>query len=174
MFIAFLRSINVGGRNIIKMKELIAEMMQEDFSDVNTYIQSGNVIFNSQEKDCDKISESIEALIYRKFNLNISAIVLKSEDLKKIIELNPFIKEDTKQIFVTLHKSKSIINDTNITSVDLSDDCFTIANNVFYIKCLNGYHKTKFNNAFFEKKFKVISTTRNIDTLIKVKELVGR
>ena len=156
------------------MKELVSELNQAGFSDVKTYIQSGNIIFNSTEKNCDKISESIETLIFNKFNLKISAIVLKNEDLKNIIEFNPFKNEVSKQIFITLYKSKTIINDSSINSIDLSGDSFFIANNVFYIKCLNGYSNTKFNNAFFEKKFKVISTTRNIETLIKVFELDNR
>lgn len=170
MYIAFLRSINVGGRNIIRMKELVAEMLSAGFTDVQTYIQSGNVIFNYGDTDCEIVSNLIEELINKKFNLNISAIVLKRENLNQIIDLNPYKVESNKEVFVTLSKKMQLVNDLNEIKNDFGD-CYLIANNVFYIKCLNGYSNTKFNNAFFEKRFKVIATTRNIETLMKVRSL---
>lgn len=171
MFEAFLRSINVGGRNIIKMNDLSAELKNNGFSEVKTYIQSGNIIFNCLNNDISKISETIELLIKNRFNLKISVIVLKSDELKMIIENNPFINNETKHVFVTLCKSKINTKDLYNEIINEYGDCFVQKNGIFYIKCLIGYSNTKYNNTFFEKKFETISTTRNIETLIKVHEI---
>ncbi|OFX44202.1 MAG: hypothetical protein A2046_16890 [Bacteroidetes bacterium GWA2_30_7] len=173
MLVAFLRSINVGGRNIIKMKELSAELLKFGFSDVQTYIQSGNIVFNYSDNDTNKISSSIEKLISKKFNLKISVVVFEFDELIQIIENCPFKGDENKYIFVTLFKSKIVVNEVFNEILNEFGDCFVFKNNVFYIRCFNGYSNTKFNNSFFEKKYKITATTRNIETLIKVGE-IGR
>ena len=70
-YLALLRGINVGGNNIIKMDELKKTFEELNFSDVKTYIQSGNVLFKDAEKDRMKISEKIEKALLGKLNTRL-------------------------------------------------------------------------------------------------------
>ena len=69
-YLALLRGINVGGKNIIKMDELKKIFEGMKFTDVKTYIQSGNVIFLDYENDQIKIQKKIERSLFKKLNGN--------------------------------------------------------------------------------------------------------
>lgn len=80
-YIAFLRGINVGGKNKISMPELKNLFEQNGFADVTTYINSGNVIFSSDHKDEKKLKEECEIFIANKFRLNIPVTIIAVNDL---------------------------------------------------------------------------------------------
>lgn len=84
-YLALLRGINVGGNNIIKMADLKACFEQMGFSDVKTYIQSGNVIFKSKEKNLEKLTRKIEACLSKTFNYPGRTVVISADMLKKVI-----------------------------------------------------------------------------------------
>src|SRR5262245_39571797 len=92
--ISILRGINVSGSKLIKMTELKAMFEKLGFEDVVTYIQSGNVIFKTSKKDSfEKISEMIEKAIKKKFGYDVPVITTSAEELKKVIDKNPFMKK---------------------------------------------------------------------------------
>lgn len=88
-YLALLRGINVGGNNIIKMTELKKCFEAMDFSDVTTYIQSGNIIFNSDEKDKNKILNKIENGLSKTFRYDAKAVVISYKELKGIVNNAP-------------------------------------------------------------------------------------
>lgn len=85
-YIAFLRGINVGGKNKVSMPELKELFEQNGFDEVVTYINSGNIIFSSDNTDEKKLKEECEVLIANKFQLNIPVIIVSVNDL--LIALN--------------------------------------------------------------------------------------
>lgn len=88
-YLILLRGINVGGNNIIKMADLKACLEKSGFENVKTYIQSGNVIVESEETDTEKLTAKLEKLFSKEFNYE-SKIVLRSfKQIKKIIENAP-------------------------------------------------------------------------------------
>lgn len=88
-YVALLRGINVGGKNIIKMGDLRSVFSSDGFREVSTYIQSGNVIFDSPETNMDKLTTRIEAFLTDQFSYN-ARIVLKSFDgMRRIIAQSP-------------------------------------------------------------------------------------
>lgn len=92
IYIALLRGINVGGKNIIKMANLKEAFESMGFCKVKTYIQSGNVLFKSNEEEgivCKKIENQIEAV----FGFSVTVVLRTAQDLKMIIENCPFSKE---------------------------------------------------------------------------------
>jgi uncharacterized protein (DUF1697 family) len=91
--IALLRSVNVPGKNMIKMPELALSFEKEGFRDVRTYIQSGNVLFGTEEESVELLSRKIREMISKKFSLTIQAVVITPEELADIVALNPFIKK---------------------------------------------------------------------------------
>ncbi len=84
-YIAFLRGINVGGRNKILMAELKKGFEELGFSEVKTHLNSGNVIFSNNEDDLKHLTGQIETMIKKQFDLNIPVLVLSKEELEDIL-----------------------------------------------------------------------------------------
>ena len=171
-YIALLRGINVSGKNIIKMVQL--KQMFEDigFTDVITYIQSGNIIFSSDETNESILESTISEAIIKTFGFEVPVMVLLPNELNIILKANPFITEDNTKLHITL-LSKNFDSEL-IANIDLSkylpDRCFIIERAV-YLFCPNGYGNTKLTNTFFEKKLECTATTRNLKTWMELLKL---
>jgi len=88
-YLALLRGINVGGNNIIKMANLKACFETMGFTNVATYIQSGNVIFTSEEVDQLKLEAQIEKVLSETFNYSSRVVVVSHQQLKEVVEKAP-------------------------------------------------------------------------------------
>lgn len=88
-YIALLRGINVGGNNIIKMADLKLCFENMGFTNVVTYIQSGNVLFDSNENDDQKLTLQIENVLSERFNYNSKIVLLAQTDLNRIVNAAP-------------------------------------------------------------------------------------
>ena len=88
-YLALLRGINVGGNTLIKMPALKECIEQLGFSDVRTYIQSGNVIFSSDEKDKQKLAKKIETAIAKAFTHAVRVVVFSHDEWKAIVKNAP-------------------------------------------------------------------------------------
>jgi uncharacterized protein (DUF1697 family) len=168
-YIAFLRGINVGGNNIIKMSDLKALFESLLFKNVSTYLQSGNVIFNSDNSNDEILRKAIEDKILEKLNLSVPIILRTQGDLEKIILNNPYLIkniEGENKLYVTCLSKEADLKDVEkINEIESEADEFKIIGKEIYLFCPNGYGKTKFNNTFFEKKLKLTATTRNWNTI---------
>ncbi|GHV91443.1 hypothetical protein AGMMS50268_19460 [Spirochaetia bacterium] len=88
-YVALLRGINVGGNNIIKMDGLRKIFEKIGFSDVKTYIQTGNVIFNDTEKNKSKLTEKIEEKLFKETKSKINIVILTVFEINEIILKKP-------------------------------------------------------------------------------------
>jgi len=88
-YLALLRGINVGGNNIIKMANLKVCFENMGFTDVGTYIQSGNVLFKSTEKDKTKLTTKIEQALSKRFSYKSRMVVVPQKELRKIVDGAP-------------------------------------------------------------------------------------
>ncbi len=88
-YIALLRGINVGGKNKVSMKELKELLEKNGFQDVVTYINSGNIIFSSDNPDIEFLKRNCEALIFEKFKLELSLMVISAEELIEALNNAP-------------------------------------------------------------------------------------
>ena len=88
-YLALLRGINVGGKNIIKMADLKACFEEMSFSDVATYIQSGNVLFRSTKKDKRRLAKQIEKNLSERFSYTSLVVVVPHQELQKIVKSAP-------------------------------------------------------------------------------------
>ena len=172
-YIAILRGINVSGSKLLKMTELKAMLEKLGFEDVVTYIQSGNVIFKTSKKNLpEKISETIEKAIQKKFGFDVPVITTSAGELKKVIDNNPFMKKKGIQLdklhvtFLGTLPESSLVK--AIEKLDFSPDEFMIVGREIYLHCPGGYGNTKLSNNFFEHKLKVRATTRNWNTVNKL------
>lgn len=84
-YLAFLRGVNISGKNKIPMAELKKDFEKLDFRNIKTYLNSGNVIFSSNEEDKGRLTNQIETMITNQFGLNIPVFVISQEELKDIL-----------------------------------------------------------------------------------------
>ncbi len=169
-----LRGINVSGKNIIKMERLREVLSQNGFENVKTYIQSGNILLESEDKNSEKVAREIENLIETHFELHVSAIAVSKKILKKVLEENPFLNQnsDLKKLYVVflsaipLEESKMKLLKTN-----LEPDEFKISGKIVYLKYHDTAGNSKLSNKLIENKLKVNATMRNWNTIQKLLEL---
>ena len=98
-FIALLRAINVGGTGMLPMKELSALCTELGFEKVRTYIQSGNVVFESADGR-EKVTTEMEAALERKTGKKIDVMVRTAAELKSVLEANPFFEAQGSKVAV--------------------------------------------------------------------------
>ena len=89
-YVAFLRGINVGGRKLIKMEELARICTAAGLKNVRTYIQSGNVIFDSASAKKTALTRKIESALKRALGYEVTVIVRNISDLECLVARNPF------------------------------------------------------------------------------------
>jgi uncharacterized protein (DUF1697 family) len=169
-YISMLRGINVSGQKPIRMADLKEVYESLRFTHVTTYIQSGNVVFQSKSPDPVTLALTIETAIKTEFGFDVAVILRRMDEIRKVVEKRPSIgagKADEGRVYVTFLKSiPSPLAVKGIASpASTKGDAFAIKGNVIYLSCPNGYGKTVFSNTFFEKKLKVTATTRNWKTV---------
>ena len=175
-YIAILRGINVSGKNMIKMPALVKTFENLGFENVKTYVQSGNVIFQSEPKSIEDLEKQIFEQIEKDFEAKIPVIVLESDSILKIQKSNPFINRkdiDLTKLHITfLSAEPDKENIVKIEPAKYMPDEFVFDSRAIYLYCPGGYGNTKLTNNFFENKLKVTATTRNLNTVSKLVELV--
>ncbi len=171
-YISLLRGINVSGKNKIKMDALKSVYSTLGFSNVHTYIQSGNVLFSCSPTDTDQLEEKIELGIQSAFGFDIPVLVNTLNDFKNIISAAPFTDEEENKRYVTfLKKMPDFFPEAQINNAKQESEMISIGKKYIYIYCPGGYGRTKLSNSFFEKKLKGIATTRNWKTVQTLVEL---
>ena len=165
-YISMLRGINVSGHKTIKMEALRNLYTRLNFKNVQTYIQSGNVIFQSQETKPADLQQKIAHKILEEFGFEVPVMVKQKADFENNIQQNPFPNEDLSKVHVTfLSEIPHPENCLKITTLNYTPDKIEVLGNTVYLFCPEGYGKTKLNNTFLESKLKVIATTRNWKTI---------
>jgi len=174
-FIALLRGINVSGQKKIKMTVLKSLFELAGFQDVTTYIQSGNVIFSSNEESGERLAKKISTEIKRKFGFEVQVIILTPKEIEYTLKNNPFIKrkKESERLYVTfLSGIPPKENIQKLNSLNYSPEEYKIDGKLIYLFLPNGAGKAKLNNNLFENKLKVDGTTRNWKTVKTLSELV--
>ncbi len=164
-----LRAINVAGQNAIRKNELLDLYHKLGYEHVVTYLQSGNVIFECAEEDPQMLAQQIEAMIKQTFGSDIAVFVRDPLYFQEILSNNPFLndrKEDPQKLHVTFFYQPPAgekLSGLEIPNGETAE--FAPGDQAVYLYCPDGYGRTKITNAFFERKLKVLATTRNWNTV---------
>jgi len=172
-YIALLRGINVSGQKIIKIDELRKLFENLGFKNVKTYIQSGNVVFNSKIESIDKIVKSIEKKIKEVFSFDVTVIIRNRDELGKIIQINPFLKnKPVEKLYVSFLSDIADDNKTEkLYKYRSETEEFLLIGKEMYLYYPDGYGRSKLTNNIFESKLGVKATTRNWNTVNKLFEM---
>jgi uncharacterized protein (DUF1697 family) len=149
-----------------------------NFKNIETYIQSGNVVFQSGASDVHELENKISKKLLKIFSAQIPVLVLELGELKKIVKNNPFVNkrtEDPKALLVTFLSDAPNKEDlTSIQDKTYAPDEFIVSGKTVYLFCPKGYGNTKLTNTFFEKKLKVMATARNWKTVLELVNMAER
>ena len=181
-WIALLRGVNVGGKNKLPMKELASEFEALGFVDVQTYIQSGNVVFRSRTAGDGpaSIAVSIATSIKNKFGFQPGVIVLSKEELASAAASNPFPDADKELDGKALHlfflgellsnKIPPKIDARSLDAVRRPTERWQVIGSVFYLHAPEGFGNSKLA-ARAERCLGVPATARNWRTVCELLKL---
>lgn len=173
-YIALLRGINVSGQKKILMADLKRMFHDLGYEKVVTYIQSGNVIFQTKKTAEAKLEKTIKAAIEKTFGFDVPTLVLTSTELQEIENSNPYKDRDVEHKFLGLTILATPPEEEKINmvqAINFPGEEFTVTKRVIYLCCPNGFGRSKLSNKFFESKLKVKATNRNLRSVLKLIEL---
>lgn len=174
-FVSLFRGINVGGNRLVKMTDL--KMLHEllGLKNVITYIQSGNVVFTSDDPNAPQLQKDIENIFEEKFGFHSHVMVRSSSELQEIIAKNPFQGQDDKEskrlavIFLATPPDKPA-QEALLNSYIGSEEIFIFGKEV-YIYYPEGMGRSKLTQTLLDKKLQTVGTARNWNTVLKLQEL---
>ena len=173
-YIAILRGINVSGQKIIKMAELRDHLAMLDFKNLTTYIQSGNIVFQSEILENNKLEEKIHENIKKKYGFDVPVIVRSLEEWQKVVDGFPFKTEDcdiNRLAFTFLKNKPAQVPVEEIAKFKAVNDEVVYADKEIYLHIPDGFGKSKLTNNILERKLKVTATTRNWKSTQKLLEI---
>lgn len=153
------------------MAELRAALSDAGLLDVQTYIQSGNVIAKSALAQ-SSLESLVHEVISREIGADITVIARTHEQLKRVMECNPFPLSAASRTYFSLFSVPAAAHLTEeLSRLEFSPDSVQIGQDALYTLYATKHSESKFNNNFFERKLKVSATTRNLDTMSRLVEL---
>jgi uncharacterized protein (DUF1697 family) len=170
-YVILLRGLTPTGKNKVLMGPLRAALETAGFENVQTYIQSGNVLAASENNQ-----SSVEALVHqvieKEFGGDIAVLARPASEFRNILTGNPFKEADTAKLYCTLLATPPLASLTSkFLSLGYAPDQVQMVNDVVYVLCATQYSDVKANNTFIERKLKVAATTRVYKTIAKLVEL---
>ena len=166
-YIAFLRGINVGNIRI-KMSDLQIAFEDLGYTQVKTFLQTGNVVFES-ENEIAIIKENLEEKLTQTFHYEAFVLMYCYADLEKIIVAYPFEKEENCHDYVLFVEKENTLRELQDLSQNLSEN-IKIGEGVVYWKVAKGNTlDAPFSKIIAKAKYKSTTTMRNINTLEKMK-----
>ncbi len=174
-WIILIRGINVGGNNIVPMKELRYKLSQSGYKNVRTYIQTGNVILETTQSEANKIRDHIASCMTDGFGFTPKIIVISAAILSKVIADNPYSNAVNEpkhlHVFFLGEPTKNVDMDT-LNSIKSANENYHITDHAAYLHLPDGVWKSKLG-ARLEKCLGVATTARNWRTVNTLSSLVN-
>jgi uncharacterized protein (DUF1697 family) len=174
-YVALLRGINVGGKNMLPMKDLAAMFTAAGCQSVTTYIQSGNVIFQAKKPVAAKVSSIVNLEIENRYGFPGRMLIRSTGQMRAVALENPFLKLGVPLDLLSVMFLETAPGSANVASLDPDrspPDTYIVAGDNVFLNTPNGLAKTKLTNAYFDSKLKTFSTIRNWRTVLKLLELM--
>jgi uncharacterized protein (DUF1697 family) len=175
-FVSLFRGINVGGRQPVRMDALKELHESLGLQRVETYIQSGNVVFSSDNTDVTQIQKDIVDVFAQKFGFQAKVMVRTEGEFNAIIENNPFQNQPMKEskwvvaMFLASDPISTALEDIQKTYSGPEE--LYITGQEVYIYYPDGIGRSKLTNTFLEKKLKSMGTARNWNTVLRLQKMM--
>eukprot|EP01113_Clastostelium_recurvatum_P024676 TRINITY_DN2945_c2_g1_i1.p1 TRINITY_DN2945_c2_g1~~TRINITY_DN2945_c2_g1_i1.p1 ORF type:complete len:201 (-),score=30.17 TRINITY_DN2945_c2_g1_i1:29-631(-) len=178
VFIAFLRGINVGGHNIIKMQDLREALERHAYKSVRTYLQSGNVVLATDDQDHteEHVRDDIASTIHDTFGFDVSVIVRSRDELADIISHDPYRSTGVAALakwhiinFLSEEPDQAIVDNIQTKAHDISPkDHILFRGTEIHSYHAEGVIKSKAAKLLTDKHLRVHVTARNWNTVTKL------
>ncbi len=175
-YIALFRGMNVGGNNILPMQELVAQLENIGLQNVKTCIQSGNVVFQSEEKNASLLSNKTRAAIKKSHGFEPQVVLLELEEMEKALGSNPFPEAESEPKTLHLLFLASVPKNPDydtLKSIKTDRERFVLKGSVFYLHAPDGIGRSKLA-ANAEKLLGVWVTGRNWRTVCKIMAMASQ
>ena len=175
-YVALLRGINVGGKNRLPMKDLVALFTSAGASDVRTYIQSGNVFFDASETVARRMPARVSRAIANRFDLRVPVVMRHGKVLGAIVRDNPFLAAGADPARLHVAFLADVPTAARVAALDPDrspPDEFTVRGSEIYLHCPNGVARSKLTNTYLDATLKATCTVRNWRTVLALAEMVG-
>lgn len=172
-YIALFRGINVGGKNKLPMKELVTILHELGCTEVRTYIQSGNAVFQSTVEHAGSITSMIGNAIQQRFGFQPQIVLLSPQEIEAAITANPFPAACTEGNTLHLYflaETAAKPNLDKLTKLQSDSEAFALLNLVFYLHAPDGIGRSKLA-AGVEKALGVTVTARNWNSVCRILDL---
>ena len=170
-YVIFLRGVMPTGKNRVPMADLRAALGESGLQDVQTYIQSGNVVAKS-DLDRSSLESHVHEVIQREIGADIAVIARTHAQIKRVMQGNPFpLSAASRTYFSLLAMPPAVDLIEDLSRLEFTPDAVRVVEDTIYTLYATKYSDSKFNNNFFERKLKVAVTTRNFNTLSRCVEL---
>jgi uncharacterized protein (DUF1697 family) len=174
-YVALLRGVNVAGKNRLPMADLCAMFSSAGCVSVQSYIQSGNVVFQAAPEVAGGIAAAIEGRIAKDFGYRTPVVLRTTSELADTIAHNPFLAagkpEESLHVMFLADKPGSAAVST-LDPRRAPPDEFVVHKRDIYLHLPNGAGRSKLTNQYFDSKLKTVSTSRNWRTVNKLLELM--
>ncbi len=159
MWVALLRGVNVSGRNKVPMKDLRSIVESLGHTDVETYLQSGNVVFR---EGAPATPEGLREAVRKALDVDVPVLLRSAKDLREVLQDSPFAADelDPTQVHATFLETAPG-GDGGAPSPRAGRDEFRLIGREVHLFTPGGYGNTVYVNPFWEKRFATVATTRN-------------
>jgi len=171
-YVAFLRAINVGGQHVVRMEDLRRQFERLGFTDVETFIASGNVVFTATSRDGAALERKIEGALEKTFGFEVKTFVRTLAELADVAARKPFAEARVKSAgaycvgFLAVPLAPAAVQ--SILALKSVEDDFHVDGREVYWISTKGQGKAAFSNAVLEKLLKSKSTLRGVRMLQKL------
>lgn len=174
-YVALLRGINVSGQKKIKMAELRAQLSDIGLDNVETYIQSGNIVFEYKKTAISKLEKMISDMIMNEYGWEVPTMVRTADTFEYVLKNNPYKKmapDKTAVTFLSAKPSAAAVKSFDVNAYPPEE--LVIDGDKIFSHSPNGFGRAKFTNNFIEKKLKVRATSRNFKTVNVLAEMISQ
>lgn len=165
-YVALFRGINVGGNNILPMKELKILLEGHSYQKVQTYIQSGNVVFDSERRP-----ENLSSLVLDKYGFEPRVLIMEKTEFLTSLDGNPYTAAKGNQIHFYFCDDLPDANVEKLDALRTESEQYMIKGRVFYLYAPDGIGRSKLA-AGMERHLGVAATGRNLNTINKLVEML--
>ncbi|MFF0372012.1 DUF1697 domain-containing protein [Micromonospora sp. NPDC005087] len=175
-YVALLRGVNVGSTRLAMadLRRLVTDLGHDD---AGTYLQSGNVVFGSKVRDAEKLAGGIERALADELGLSVPVLVRSARELAAVAGGNPYAEreDDPTRLLVAFLATAPKRSTVDALTVPGGENvAFTVTGREVYLHFPDGgYGRSKFTNAYLEKKLGVVATTRNWKSVRALAELAA-
>ena len=172
-FIALFSGINVGGNRIVRMAELRAWLEKLGFSGVQSYVQSGNIVFRAEEGDAASLMTAIEDAFEKKWGFHSRIMVRDWQWLEGMVAANPYpdLADEPKKLHLyVLEREPTAEEEKRLADKCTGPEEFTVRGDAFYLKAPDGLGKSVFAN-LIPRTLKVPGTARNWRTVLALLDM---